>query len=172
MARVKVCPSCTRHNPPAEPLCLECQYELDTVATSEFVAEDAPSVMKPAGSGSLPQLDDAQDDDRKPQVPTAKARLELGWTTVEIGAFGMEIGRDEQSSPLGRMLEQRDLIRVSRRHAWIGWRGSELIVRDKRSANGTQVNGRPIAPETPIRLADGDRIDFSADLSAIVRLDP
>ncbi len=146
---------------------MECQYELDTVATSELDAEEAAVAIDTARSDSASQFNHAKSN-RTP----AKARLELGWTTIEIGAFGMEIGRDEQNSPLGRMLEQRDLTRVSRRHAWVGWHGTQLIVRDKRSANGTQVNGKSIAPETPIRLADGDRIDFSADLTAIVKLDP
>jgi ABC transport system ATP-binding/permease protein len=47
---------------------------------------------------------------------------------------------------------------VSRRHAEVEIRGSEVVLRDLGSANGTTVNGTPISEDTP--LSAGDIIQF------------
>lgn len=47
---------------------------------------------------------------------------------------------------------------VSRRHAEVEVRGADVLLRDLGSANGTTVNGTPIAEDT--RLAPGDIIQF------------
>jgi DNA-binding response OmpR family regulator len=51
--------------------------------------------------------------------------------------------------------------RASRRHAEIAWDGETCLLRDLESANGTFLNGRPIAGET---LRDGDEIGVAGAL--------
>src|SRR4051794_11549601 len=45
---------------------------------------------------------------------------------------------------------------VSRRHATIRWQGTNLVVTDLHSNNGTILNGTQLQPEIDYRLNDGD----------------
>ena len=48
---------------------------------------------------------------------------------------------------------------VSRRHAQVTVLGSQVVILDLNSTNGTHVNGKPISTKTPVPLADGDTVD-------------
>ena len=67
----------------------------------------------------------------------------------------------EASVSLGRALDNDIVLEssgVSRYQARIAWTGSDYVLEDLDSANGTWVNGKRLSTRT--RLADGDSIDF------------
>jgi pSer/pThr/pTyr-binding forkhead associated (FHA) protein len=60
---------------------------------------------------------------------------------------------------IGRLADNDIVIdddEVSRHHALIIDTGSSFVITDLRSANGVEVQGRPLSPSTV--LAEGDRI--------------
>ena len=90
---------------------------------------------------------------------------------------GTMIPLSERGTTLGRSGEcdfQIDDITVSRRHGRVTL-GPEGIVQitDLGSSNGTIVNGEKIAPQRPLALENGDRVQLGANLVLkLVRLDP
>jgi len=78
---------------------------------------------------------------------------------------------DQRELVIGRDAAEADLVvegfaRVSRRHASIRPFGSGYAVVDLGSANGTTVNGEPVAAR-PVALDDGDRIELSGEVEFI-----
>lgn len=74
-----------------------------------------------------------------------------------------EIGLNEGENVLGRDAEAAvwiDSLAASRRHARIVVSGSEAVLEDLDSKNGTIVNGRLL--EKPVILRDGDRIQIAS----------
>lgn len=72
-----------------------------------------------------------------------------------------EYALSEDSVSLGRALENDIVLEssgVSRHQARIAWTGSEYVLEDLDSANGTWVNGKRLSKRT--RLVDGDSVDF------------
>jgi pSer/pThr/pTyr-binding forkhead associated (FHA) protein len=49
---------------------------------------------------------------------------------------------------------------VSRRHARIVRRGSQVFLEDLRSLNGTFLNAARLAPELPYPLKEGDQVQL------------
>jgi pSer/pThr/pTyr-binding forkhead associated (FHA) protein len=70
-----------------------------------------------------------------------------------IGPAGLLIGRD----PASAQLVVPD-PRVSKKHAWVGYRDGAIVAIDRGSTNGTYVNGTRIRDS---RLATGDRLTLS-----------
>lgn len=71
---------------------------------------------------------------------------------------GSRIGLESESVVIGRMPECTVVLNdanVSRRHAEVKRQGSDVVVVDLQSTNGTRVNGLPIRERV---LADGDDI--------------
>jgi pSer/pThr/pTyr-binding forkhead associated (FHA) protein len=66
----------------------------------------------------------------------------------------MTIGRDGDNDIV---LES---ISVSRCHAVLVRKAAGLLLVDLESTNGTLVNGLPALPDEPIRLVDGDELQF------------
>jgi len=79
----------------------------------------------------------------------------LGGTTFALGAEGLDVGRDRESS-----LPLRDLA-VSRHHCVIEPAGNGFRVRDLGSRHGTFVNGIPVRERD---LQPGDRIAVGESL--------
>jgi len=74
-----------------------------------------------------------------------------------------EIGLNEGENVLGRDAEAAvwiDSLAASRRHARIVVSGSEAVLEDLDSKNGTILNGRLL--EKPAALKDGDRIEIAS----------
>ena len=75
---------------------------------------------------------------------------------------------DERELVIGRDSAEADVVldgfsRISRRHASIRPFGSGYAVVDLGSANGTKVNGEPVATR-PVALEDGDQIELSEEV--------
>jgi pSer/pThr/pTyr-binding forkhead associated (FHA) protein len=51
---------------------------------------------------------------------------------------------------------------ISQRHATVRYENGDYVLRDEGSANGTFVNGQPLAARTPHVLQDGDRVGIGA----------
>lgn len=49
---------------------------------------------------------------------------------------------------------------ISRRHALIRRVGDRLEIFDLGSKNGTKVNGKPVSPDQPVKLSNGDEISI------------
>jgi ABC-type multidrug transport system ATPase subunit/pSer/pThr/pTyr-binding forkhead associated (FHA) protein len=126
------CPGCGEMNEAGFRFCRSCGTALPE---SEPFAE-TPSIPKPAVAGAATM----QMAFRAPEVPVshrlvATAGL-LNGRTFTIGSKGLLIGRD----PLTCQVVIAD-DEVSRSHAWVGFDPEgQVIVQDRRSANGTYVN--------------------------------
>ncbi len=79
---------------------------------------------------------------------------------------GREIGRryllNEPSLVIGRHPMRAQLVvgdlEVSSTHATVQKIGGRFTITDLGSLNGTQINGRPLAPQQPLALSDGDKL--------------
>ncbi|MBY0394883.1 MAG: GGDEF domain-containing protein, partial [Thermoleophilia bacterium] len=87
---------------------------------------------------------------------------------IRLNGDGTRVGRGSDAD-----LRIHDLA-VSRRHAALSVDQREgTWLTDLGSTNGTLRNGRRLAPHTPTRLVDGDRIQFGTGYVAkFVALDP
>ncbi len=70
----------------------------------------------------------------------------------------------DSSITLGRLKDRATVViqdpLVSSEHARIRRDGAQFFIEDLKSKNGTQLNGEPLAPETPRVLKSNDRIDI------------
>ena len=86
--------------------------------------------------------------------------------------IGRSRGRPDEPTPEIDLAADPPDPGVSRLHAMLERRSDGVVVlRDLGSTNGTMVNDdpAPIAPETPITLADGDRVRVGAWTTITVR---
>ena len=70
---------------------------------------------------------------------------------------------NDQQVTMGSRPENTLLLKhgeVSRQHALIEQRGEEVVLLDRGSLNGTQLNGSDIDPRAPVPLRSGDRIEL------------
>lgn len=84
---------------------------------------------------------------------------------------GEEVVLSRGETPVGRAPDDGlriDAASVSRVHARFAFSSLVLTIEDAQSANGTDVNGRRITGIT--QLADGDRVTFGRDRTALVQL--
>lgn len=56
---------------------------------------------------------------------------------------------------------------ISREHARISWADGKYTITDLNSMNGTFLNGRPVPPNQPQPLKEGDRIGISTFLFSV-----
>lgn len=99
----------------------------------------------------------------------------LGWVLSGFDGAGQAVRLTVSGSKLrdaadgliiGRSAEQADLViadqSVSRTHARLRLKGSDLAIEDLESANGTVVDGRVIKAGRPVPLDPGAEVDFGA----------
>lgn len=84
---------------------------------------------------------------------------EFGEITIDDTLF--LIGRDE---PAFQQLPQKNLSRLSRRHARIFEQDGVVYIIDLNSRNGTQLNGRALTNQ-PVALERGDTISFANEFA-------
>jgi len=68
------------------------------------------------------------------------------------------IGRSDATSSRPPDIEIKHDSAVSRRHARIFVRGESCLIEDLESANGTDLNGRPLPPREPAEVRPGDEV--------------
>jgi len=109
------------------------------------------------------QVEIAEDRSLRPNRYSIDAELREGSDGLPVGSIRLSDGRrinvGTQSMVLGRLPECAVVLNdpnVSRRHAEIRRRGSDVVVVDLGSTNGTRVNGVRVKEQL---LNDGDEIE-------------
>jgi hypothetical protein len=180
MARMKKCPECAHLNSVGELYCDVCGCSLseDEVVEVNEQGEYPRGVKRPAerlesrpndrdvGRAHDFPADPVPDDRSVFAFPKIVASLDFPWGPVRID-HQLNVGRDRTFSPIAGEIQDPH---VSRRHAELHWDGPRLVVRHVGTTNPTFVNTKALAPGEEAPLGDGDRIDFSRHLTAVVRL--
>jgi len=154
MARVRICTN-GHANPETALRCADpaCRMSLEGIEALEAGRPAPGAAQEPAAS---------------PRPAAANPALGFPWGEVPVTGT-LAVGRDPEFSPLADQLE--DAHQVSRRHAVLRLGpGGVLSVEDAGSTHGTQVNGRAVRLGVRQPLFDGDRLNFSSQLAATVRL--
>jgi hypothetical protein len=98
-------------------------------------------------------------DTRRPAATLTLTRGPDAGRRFDIGAAPVTIGRQDQCEV------QVPGTWVSRRHARLAWTGTEYIVEDLGSTNGTFVNGERVSGPRALRSGDrlqlGDQVEFA-----------
>jgi hypothetical protein len=103
-------------------------------------------------------------------VPGANAQLAVAGQVVDLPAGEtLVLGRDPAASPLAEALS--GLYGVSRRHALVMVRGTNAIIQDLGSTNGTWLDGArlgltPVTRALPARLRLGRSVEVEVRLAA------
>ena len=83
----------------------------------------------------------------------------------------MLFGRDAELPAEVRSSLETTYDNVSRRHAEFRYEQGEVWVVDLGSSNGTFVNEVQLVPNKPVRLVNGAKLRFAADLVLTLRID-
>jgi predicted component of type VI protein secretion system len=114
--------------------------------------------------------------DQRPQQ-----RLEGGWVLQGRGRRRFVLGETELAhADIGLVLGRHpalcdrtiDDLTISRRHCRFSLQEGRLVVEDLNSLNGTCVDGRDIAPFSPIPVADGSTVTLGRIVLTVGRLAP
>ena len=185
---ILTCPNCAVRVQPEDLICFRCGANLPRSGSAE---EDlpTPTVSQKYLSADYQQacphcgarVPDPSDlwclECRAPLPGTGQRRispvvLRIAFPTgnVEIPAgTSLLLGRDPAQSLVAAAFAHFD--NVSRRHATVTVDDSgRATIRDEGSTNGTFVNDDRAIPGTEVRLVDGDRLRFGADVSGEVYL--
>ena len=185
---ILTCPNCAVRVQPEDLICFRCGANLPRSASA---AEDlpTPTVSQKYLSADYQQacphcgarVPDPSDlwclECRAPLPGTGQRRispvvLRIAFPTgnVEIPAgTSLLLGRDPAQSLVAAAFAHFD--NVSRRHATVTVDDSgRATIRDEGSTNGTFVNDDRAIPGTEVRLVDGDRLRFGADVAGEVYL--
>jgi hypothetical protein len=182
---VKRCPACGTQSPPAALRC-RCGTLLAHVDLTPPAQQDPAPAVDAAAPEAPPRVcshvDCAQPNaadatrcvycDRpfgEAPIRLISARIEWPWGDCTAVATETLIGRAPPADPALVDRLERDFDNVSRRHAILRFSDGAVTLEDLGSSNGTFVNGVKLPPNQPIRLHDGARIRFAADLTAIFR---
>lgn len=155
------CPSCQKRHPEGTLFCDECGAYLlaeegkqtDPLAMEgtdwmeSSVAPTGPLGSSAASTVSLRFI--IVDSGRQIELPLAR-EISLGRLDAASATFP-----DIDLTPDGGLEKG-----VSRRHAKITRKGSEVFIEDQGSVNGTFLNGKRLTPYLPHLLRDGDEIQL------------
>jgi len=185
---ILTCPNCAVRVQPEDLICFRCGANLPRSGSAE---EDlpTPTVSQKYLSADYQQacphcgarVPDPSDlwclECRAPLPGTGQRRispvvLRIAFPTgnVEVPAgTSLLLGRDPAQSLVAAAFAHFD--NVSRRHATVTVDDSgRATIRDEGSTNGTFVNDDRAIPGTEVRLVDGDRLRFGADVTGEVYL--
>ncbi len=185
---ILTCPNCAVRVQPEDLICFRCGANLPRAGAAE---EDlpTPTVSQKYLSADYQQscphcgarVPDPSDlwclECRAPLPGTGQRRispvvLRIAFPTgnVEIPAgTSLLLGRDPAQSLVAAAFAHFD--NVSRRHATVTVDDTgRATIRDEGSTNGTFVNDDRAIPGTEVRLVDGDRLRFGADVTGEVYL--
>lgn len=134
----KFCPNCGRGNKPQARFCAACGTKLPPAVT-------APPPLAPA----VPQFQSSG----RFRITTNRGSWEYPLATIPC-----RIGRRDPSQNHYPELDLADYDRghASRRHAVVERRGTQFVLTDVGSINGTVLNGQRLQPHRPHPLRPGD----------------
>ena len=96
-----------------------------------------------------------------------RLRFVLGETELAHADIGLVLGR--HPSLCDRTLDD---LTISRRHCRFSLREGRLLIEDLNSLNGTRVDGRDVAPFSPVPVADGNTVTLGRVALMVSRLGP
>ena len=110
--------------------------------------------------------------DLAPAGAAALLHARINWPWVEETEIEerLIIGREAPAPVAIAARLEREFPNVSRRHAELLIDGDSLWIVDLGSANGTFVNETRLVPNQRVRLANGARLRFAANLTALVSI--
>jgi pSer/pThr/pTyr-binding forkhead associated (FHA) protein len=185
---ILTCPNCAVRVQPEDLICFRCGANLPRAGAAEedlptptvsqkYLAADYQQSCPHCGA----RVPDPSDlwclECRAPLPGTGQRRispvvLRIAFPTgnVEIPAgTSLLLGRDPAQSLVAAAFAHFD--NVSRRHATVTVDDTgRATIRDEGSTNGTFVNDDRAIPGTEVRLVDGDRLRFGADVAGEVYL--
>jgi pSer/pThr/pTyr-binding forkhead associated (FHA) protein len=97
-----------------------------------------------------------------PQLLLVPQRNDLGLQPVEVQAFPFLVSKTDDVFARYKERYPHQVNYISRRHAHLFLKGSELYVEDLGSTNGTFVNGKRL-DESALPLVEGDAVAFGGD---------
>jgi pSer/pThr/pTyr-binding forkhead associated (FHA) protein len=153
------CPSCGKRHPENTLFCDECGAYLLTEGrkrTDPLAAEEVDWMETEMGTTGLLDNPDAEPLTVRLSIPDSGRQVEFPLTKeVSLGRL----------DPATATFPDIDLTTdgalekgVSRRHAKITRKGTELFLEDLGSVNGTLLNGKRLTPYLPHVLSDKDEI--------------
>jgi hypothetical protein len=153
------CPSCGKRHPENTLFCDECGAYLLTEGrkrTDPLVSEEVDWMETEMGTTGLLDNPDAEPLTVRLSIPDSGRQVEFTLTKeVSLGRL----------DPATATFPDIDLTTdgalekgVSRRHAKITRKGTELFLEDLGSVNGTLLNGKRLTPYLPHALSDKDEI--------------
>ncbi|NJM06613.1 FHA domain-containing protein [Candidatus Gracilibacteria bacterium] len=159
------CPNCNVEQFDGTIFCADCGAGMQAVQRRETTT----ALNKASGSGSLPNVV----EDTATITPVASDARMHQIVLVVINS-GRRIEVDVRAAILvGRKDHTRGIFPdidlgldggydagVSRKHAIISTRDGGYMLEDLASANGTFINGRKLAAQTPTALHNGDEVKF------------
>ena len=173
MSRVKICPVCGERNSEDAFDCQKCGELLIGPAQEELVedpafpaqADNGGALIHNRSSFSLSYSPDQAEDGGDPR-PGSSATVVERKRPLRLEATDGSGGLDVQSGEIlgregadGGWFAQRQT--VSRRHARVTYDGTQWLVEDLHSTNGTWINERHIEPGTPYPVKTGDLLALS-----------
>jgi ABC-type multidrug transport system ATPase subunit/pSer/pThr/pTyr-binding forkhead associated (FHA) protein len=137
-------------------------------------ARQTPAALAPpVPATQIPQPVPPQAIPKMPSVPPVvipPAELEISGPaakpTLTIAKPSILLGREADCD----VIFDASSGTVSRRHAEIAYDGTDFVVRDNKSFNGTLVNGQRISTQTP--LYDGDQIQLGLGGPVVIFTSP
>jgi hypothetical protein len=161
-ARREPCPACGAPRSGDDRYCEGCGYDF-------LAPPPAPAAWEAVVTADRAQFDRLAVAGVTFPADYAERRFALAGGENRIGRSR---GRPDEPSPEIDLAATPADPGVSRLHAMIEQRGDgAIVVRDLGSTNGTMVNEdpKPIAPQTAVPLADGDRVRVGAWTTITVR---
>lgn len=160
------CPSCGEFNEADFAFCRNCGRALNPAEEGEAATIALEPSQRPV---QVPQQPEAEP---VPVPPAARPAFKLvsssgllSGRTFTIGPKGLIIGRDPTNCQVVIADDE-----VSRQHAWIGYNDrEEVILQDRKSANGTYVNQKRIKEQV---LKPADTISFGTGNRNAFRIEP
>jgi two-component system, cell cycle response regulator len=109
--------------------------------------------------------------------PSSTSRYPTYLIVLNGGIPGAMLPLSNAGNQLGRSVDNTIQLAdtsISRYHAFLGTdEEGEVRLTDLGSTNGTFLNGQRLAENTPVRIHDGDRLQFGADvIFKFIRPDP
>jgi len=154
------CPACQAEHPENTPFCDECGASLleRNVRDTDLVAAAEVTWMGREEASKAAEEDITSPLGLKLMIPGRERDVEIPLTKE------MNIGRRDPTSawfPDVDLTSDGGLEKgVSRRHAKITRRGSEVFIEDLGSMNGTFLNGKELTPYLPQVLKSGDELQL------------
>ncbi|MFH1603988.1 MAG: FHA domain-containing protein [Pseudomonadota bacterium] len=126
--------------------------------------------LNPPGAERCVYCNRLMEDAQASDPPALRARIRWPWAEETQISDRLMIGREAPAPPALAARLEREFSNVSRRHTELVIDRDSLWIVDLGSANGTFVNDTRLTPNQRVRLANGARLRFAANLTVLVSI--